>query len=187
VLLRGFIGVWSFGMDELAAKLKSEGYDADVYQHDQWPWIARQIERTYAGVARPEPLVIIGHSYGTDDSIRITRKLNEKNIKVNLLALIDPVTPQPIPGNVVRTVSYYQTRGWTDNLPWWRGVPVKLAPGAKGSLQNIDLNTDRQDLLEAHTVHSNIDENAKIHREILRMVAETCPLRSGKTPSRRSH
>ncbi len=180
VLLRGFVGIWSFGMDELCDKMKAEGIDADVYQHDQWPWIVRQITATYKGVAHPEPIVIVGHSYGVDHGIRIARELAKSNIKVDLLVFIDPVTPPRVPGNVVRTVNYYQSRGWTDNLPWWRGIPLEKEPGAAGSLQNVNIATDRRDLLEAHTNHSNIDENVKLHREIMQLVSKECPVRSGR-------
>lgn len=175
ICLRGFVGIWSFGMDEICEKLRAAGYDADVYQHDQWPWITRQITQTYKGVPNPEPLVIVGHSYGVDHGIRIAKELAKNNIRVDLLVMIDPVTPAPVPGNVVRTVNFYQSRGWTDNLPWWRGIPLEKEPGAPGTLQNINLTTDRRDLLEAHTNHSNIDENVKIHREIIQLVSRACP------------
>ncbi len=186
VVLRGFIGVWSFGMDELCDKLKADGYDADVYQHDQWPWIARQITQTYRNAPNPEPLVMIGHSYGVDHGIRIARELAKSNIKVDLLIFIDPVTPPRVPGNVVRTMNYYQSRGWTDNLPWWRGIPLEKEPGAAGALHNLNLATDRRDLLEKNTNHSNIDENVKLQREILQLVAKACPVRSERRAGRSS-
>ena len=40
-----------------------------------------------------EPLVLLWHSYGADDQIRVAQQLQKVGITVDLLIVIDPVTP----------------------------------------------------------------------------------------------
>src|SRR5438093_5505 len=78
-LLRGWIGIFSSGIDELTAKINESGVRANVYQDDQWRSLANTIKVKYAGVRDPEPLVLVGHSYGADDVIRVSRELQASN------------------------------------------------------------------------------------------------------------
>src|SRR4051794_11834407 len=160
-LLRGFVGIFSTGMDNLADKINQSGVQARVFQDEQWRSLADQIAQQYKG-HEAEPLILIGHSYGADDVIRIARKLDEQNIPVDLLVPVDPVTPPEVPKNVKLCVDLYQSNGVWDNLPWLRGVPVKQEKGATGVLVNANIRTDRKDLLEPGTDHFNIEKKAKL-------------------------
>jgi pimeloyl-ACP methyl ester carboxylesterase len=150
-----------------------------VFQDDQWKRLAAAIRKRHGdnGGTSREPLVLIGHSYGADDSIRIARELEKSGIDVDLLILMDPVTPPPVPLNVRACRNYYQSNGAADALPWLRGVAVKPAPEFVGRLDNIDLRRDRTDLLESKTNHFNIEKNEKLHAAIIEEVLATCPRR----------
>src|SRR5687767_8719344 len=91
-LLRGFIGVFSTGVDDLARQIDASGVRANVYQDDQWAALARTIAQKYKHARHAEPLVLIGHSYGADDVVRIARELDKANVPVDLLVTLDPVT-----------------------------------------------------------------------------------------------
>lgn len=184
-LLRGWNGLWSEGMDTLAKELLADGVDAHVYQQGQAGELADALlARTKAAPSPPEPLVLIGFSFGADESIRIARRLAEQRVPVDLLITIDPVTPPDIPPNARLCRNYYQSNGALDALPWLRGVPVRggggggSASGAAGGSTVVNVNLrDRQDLLEPNTGHSTIAANPKLHRAIRQDVLSVCPPR----------
>ncbi len=173
-ILRGLIGIWSLGLDGLGAKINAQGIHTVVFQDDQWPVLAMTLAKRYRNDPNPEPLVIIGHSYGADNALRITYNLNSYGIKVDLLITIDPVTPPHVPPNVKVALDYYETRGVTDNLPWWRGIPLKACSNFKGTLINNNLAGNRRDLRYGDTGHSGIEKDIKIHAEILQWLLKIC-------------
>jgi pimeloyl-ACP methyl ester carboxylesterase len=183
-LLRGFIGVFSTGIDHLGTEVNAAGVHGEVFQDDQWTVLAKAIAVKYRGHTDAEPLVLIGHSYGADDAINISRKLDEENIPVDLLVTLDPVTPQPVPKNVRLCVNLYQSNGIWDNLPWLRGIPLQQEPGSTGKLYNANIRTDRRDLLDPDVNHFNIEKKQKIHNEVLRTLLAVCPERQDWTVSR---
>ncbi|MDB5296927.1 MAG: hypothetical protein JWO31_2910 [Phycisphaerales bacterium] len=193
VLLRGWRDLWSDGIDQLAADLRARGLDAAEFKQSQSAdvgdaLLARAATEAHAapdaGSAagdpspRPAPLVLIGFSYGADDSIRNAARLAAAGRAVDLLVLIDPVTPPLVPANVRRCVNFYQSNGAWDALPWLRGVPVEAGPAGagadagtgatadRGRVTNVDLR-DRPDLLEPGTSHKTMAANPKLHAAIL--------------------
>jgi len=174
-LVRGWNGLWSEGIDALAAELRSKGVEAHVYQQSQAAALGdalldRERGRDPAG---REPLVLIGFSFGADETIRIAKTLAARGIPVDLLVTLDPVTPPSIPANVRDCRNFYQSNGVWDALPWLRGVPVRSAGDAQGVVSNTNLR-ERADLLEANTGHSTIAANPKLHRLIVQQVLSVC-------------
>ena len=180
-ILRGLIGIWSLGLDDLSKKINAAGIQATVFQDDQWHVLAQTIVSNYRGAKNPEPLILMGHSYGADNAIGIARILNSCHMKVDLLITLDPVTPPRVPPNVKVVLNYYASRGLADNLPWWRGIPLKADADFRGALFNFDLAVNRPDLQVKDFSHAEIERDEKIHAEILQWLTETCPPRK-KTP-----
>jgi pimeloyl-ACP methyl ester carboxylesterase len=180
-LLRGFIGIFSAGIDRLGEEVNEAGVHATVFQDDQWSAVADAIGKKYEHVTDPEPLVLIGHSYGADDAIRIARELKRRNVRVDLLVTLDPVTPPTVPSNVQRCVNLYESNGLWDTLPWLRGVPLERERSATTQLVNNNLRTDRPDLLEPNLDHFNIEKKQKVHQEVLKYVLLTCTSRANWT------
>jgi hypothetical protein len=175
-LVRGWNGLWSEGVDALAGEIRSGGVDAAVYQQGQAEALGGAILARYREAPRPEPLVLIGFSFGADESIRIARKLDAAGLPVDLLVTLDPVTPPQVPPNVRQCRNYYQSNGVWDALPWLRGVPVRGEGWDVGRVVNTNLR-DREDLLEPGTGHATIAANRKVHRAIVEQVLRTCPPR----------
>ncbi len=180
-LLRGFIGVFSTGIDSLGGKLNKQGISASVFQDDQWSSLATKIRERYSAAPNREPLILIGHSYGADDALRMARELNRDHITVDLLITLDPVTPPEVTSNVLKCINLYESNGVWDTLPWLRGVPVKKPDGSSTQLVNADIRTDRKDLLEPGLDHFNIEKKEKIHKEVISLVMATCPQRGSST------
>jgi hypothetical protein len=179
-LLRGWNGLWSEGLDSLAAELRAEGLDARVYQQGQARELGDALTSRYRETPTADPLVLVGFSFGADEAIRIARRLEESRIPVALLVTLDPVTPPPVPGNVVAGVNFYQSNGAWDVLPWLRGVPVKAHEPAAGEARvaNYDLR-ERADLADGETGHHTIAGNRKVREAVVREVLRACPPRRG--------
>src|SRR5438045_6473064 len=147
-LLRGFIGIWSYGINDIGKKIAASGIRASIYQEDQWGLLCDAIIHRYKDNPSHEPLVIIGHSYGADDSIKLAKKLREHNITIDLVITLDPVTPPKVPTNIRLCYNIYQP-GLLDMLPFFRGV--KLEAEDPHNLQNVNIRGERRDLLEPGT------------------------------------
>src|SRR5690349_20451022 len=76
-LIRGWNGLWSQGVDDLAAQLNAEGIEAHTYQQGQAAALGDAVRDRYRSAADPDPLVLVGFSFGADEAIRIARKLND--------------------------------------------------------------------------------------------------------------
>ena len=57
-LLRGFIGIWSFGINDITKKINDSGVRANVYQENQWDEVCNAIIAKYQNNPNNEPLVV---------------------------------------------------------------------------------------------------------------------------------
>ena len=154
-LLRGWFGVFSTGLDSLAAELRSKGIKAETVGHLAWRTTASKII-SYHASGKSSPLILVGHSQGANNVIDMARLLERENIPVDLLITLAPAMQDPIPGNVVRAINYYNSPGW--------GAPVTADAGYHGKLTNINLGGD------IGINHMAIDKNPKIQAEIERAI-----------------
>src|SRR5579884_668851 len=83
-LLRGFLNVFSLGMDDLAAKLQADGISATVMNHADFA--ASRIVTTF-NAGDHGPIVLIGHSLGADAIVDLANALARYNIPIALLVL----------------------------------------------------------------------------------------------------
>jgi hypothetical protein len=155
ILLRGWFGVFSTGLDEIADALKAKGIRAEVAGHLSWRTTVDDILRERAG-GKTDALVLIGHSQGANNVIDMARMLESKNVPVALLVTLAPYRQNPIPGNVTRAINYYQSSGW--------GEPITAGPGFRGTLSNIDVEED------STVSHINIDKSTLVQAGIAREI-----------------
>jgi len=155
VLVRGWFGVFSTGLDSLADELKAKGIKAELSGHLQWSAVVSNIVRERAAGSTP-PLVFVGHSQGANNVIDMARSLGTHNIPVDLLVTLAPFLQSPVPSNVMRAINYYQSPGW--------GAPLIPDRGFRGKIVNNDVANDWTIL------HVSIDKSAKIHGEVMREI-----------------
>ncbi len=154
-LLRGWFGVFSTGMDELAADLKTKGIKADAIGHLSWKSTVSKIVKDRAS-GKAFALVLVGHSQGANNVIEMAQALETHKIAVDLLVTLAPMLQEPVPPNVVRAMNYYQNPGW--------GAPLVAGRGFHGKLSNIDVSSDLT------ITHINIDKSARVQTEIARAI-----------------
>jgi pimeloyl-ACP methyl ester carboxylesterase len=155
ILLRGYLGLFSGGLDKLADELRAKGINAEVRKHLYWTTAVTDILRERAA-GRVDRLILIGHSQGGNDAIEIARALEISHVPVDLLVTFAPYGQKPVPANVARAINYYQHGGW--------GWPLIPEPGFPGKLVNFDLAGDPS------IFHFNIDNSSRIHAEVLREI-----------------
>lgn len=165
VLLRGLFNIFSYGMDDLAAKLERAGARTQVDNHAAWREIADAIAARARTGSMPRRLVLIGHSLGANDIFLLANRLGEARIAVDLMVSVDPTVQYSPPPNVRKVVNYYQSGNGF-------GVAVTASGGFRGVIVNADLHGNRRDLGSPEIGHASIDKSPAVHREIIRLVSE---------------
>jgi hypothetical protein len=153
VLLRGWFGVFSTGLDNIANQLRAQGIEAEVVGHMNWSTAVAEILRKRSA-GQTGPLVLVGHSQGANNVIDMARSLKSHNITVDLLVTISPLMQNPIPANVVKAINYYP--------PVW-GAAVAADRGFHGKIANFELANES-------ITHMNITESTKLQKEIVREI-----------------
>lgn len=171
-LLRGLFNVFSLGMDDIGESLNEKGVRAGVYSGPSWRKLAEQILVRHELGDQERPLVISGHSYGADDSIRLARELDQYGVAVDALVLLDPTIPPKIPANVRHCVNIYRSSPSTDWMPWLRGVPVETE-GRSTQVVNRDIRKSGTNAaLQDEVNHFNIEENPTIQQMVLKEILD---------------
>ena len=152
ILLRGWFGVFSTGLDRIADQLKALGIQAEVAGHLNWSNEVADILRDRAA-GHSGPLVLVGHSQGANNVIDMARSLQAYNVTIDLMVTLSPFMQNPVPANVVKAIDYYQGPGW--------GQPLEADRGFHGKIVNINLVDDPT------ISHIGMDKSTKVQAEIV--------------------
>jgi hypothetical protein len=156
ILLRGWFGVFSTGLDSIADQLKAQGIEVEVAGHLYWSTALTEILRERS-TGQTRLLVLVGHSQGANNVINMARALQSHDIRVDLLVTISPFLQNSIPANVVKAINYYQAPGW--------GQAVEGDRGFHGKIMNVNLVGDMT------ITHITIDKSQKVQAEIVHEIA----------------
>lgn len=152
-LLRGWLDVFSTGMDDLTVKLNRRGIRATVHGHMDYYILAESIAKRYRD-GEKENVVIIGHSLGANAAVQMAQRLGDHKIPVPLVITYDPTVVVYATPNVAHVVNFYQSNnGW--------GTRVASVQGFNGKLDNLDL------AREAELGHTGIDKSNKLHMQTI--------------------
>ncbi len=154
ILLRGLANFFSTGLNTLTAQLRTAGYDASVHNHVEG---RRLVEQTVAAVnagTLVRPLVLIGHSFGADEVLRMGGMLGTANVPVDLIITFDPTVIEVVPAGPRRVVNFYQQRD-----PLSRRLTA--GPGFSGTIENR--------LVQGES-HLSIEKAARLHIEVLEII-----------------
>jgi hypothetical protein len=165
-LLRGFLNVFSLGMDDLATKLQANGISATVMNHADADFIASRILTAY-NAGDHGPIVLIGHSLGADAIVDVASTLARYNVPVALLVLFDGTEAHQIPVNVASAVNYTKHFMITPQF------------GSHSSISNVDLSGD------AAIDHLSIDTAPALQTQTLNYVLQAASAVPREPVSRR--
>lgn len=170
--MRGLLNVFSRGMDVMAKRLRSKGYDAVSYNHSNWQLVANDIVKRAKRKQVSYPIIIMGHSLGGNEASTMANYLGQRGIKVAYVATYDPTEARSVGKNIGTVVNYY--------LPNGRNV-IKRRKGFKGKLKNINVSniTDIK--------HTNIEKNRKLQQNSYKKIsALTKKLKKSASKKRKS-
>lgn len=92
--------------------------------------LASQIQIADLDGELQRPLILVGHSHGADNAIRLAIELDRRGVEVDLLVLLDATTPPAIPESVVNCLHLYRPTVFGSVAPFlFAGNPVKLEAG----------------------------------------------------------
>ncbi|GGJ43036.1 hypothetical protein GCM10011320_58230 [Neoroseomonas lacus] len=154
MLLRGLMNIFSTGMDSLGAKLHQAGWHATVHNHIAWNELADALHTAAHQVQLCGPLVVVGHSLGGDDAIRLSGNLGTRGVEVDMLVTFDPTLLGAVLPGPRLVVNYFQTTGL------W-GRQLQPSAGFTGRIENVPV--DRG--LMAN--HFTIDKDPVLHADVL--------------------
>lgn len=151
VLLRGLANVFSTGLNVLTARLRAAGYDARVHNHVEWPRLAAEILAEERAGRLPHPLVLVGHSLGADDALRMAARLGEQGLAPDLVITFDPTAVRQVPPGPRKVLNFHQEGDTFSRM---------LGPGDgfAGLVENRPV---------AGETHLSIEKSARLHAEVL--------------------
>lgn len=169
-MFRGLFGIFSLGIDKLAAKLRGAGYEPSILGWEQWGLASNEI---IANQRRGDTghTILIGHSLGSNSTVQLANSVASEKIPIDLIVTFDMTQPLAVPANVERFINFYQNNGV--------GRRAVAGPGFQGDLSNVDLSAD-------HSLdHLNIDESEKLQLLVVNHVFDVTLQQTQQVPARR--
>ena len=151
-LMRGFLNVFSLGMDSLAAELRRSGISATVGSYAEWQEAARQIAANYKA-GRRGPIVLVGHSFGADAVMDMGQYLGEMGVPVALIVPFDGTYSHAASANVAHVLNIYRSAD----------AKITRGPGFHGELTNYYVS-------DAGVGHTNIDKVPRLHSIVINKI-----------------
>ncbi len=154
-MIRGFLNVFSDGMNQMTKQLRAKGIRARAISNGAWQDVANDIIRRSKQKKVSYPIVIAGHSLGGVEAPRFANALGKAGVPVELVIGLDPGFPQPPAFNkgAKRVVNY--------KIP--SGKNYRRGAGFKGSIRTIDVS-------KYGTDHVGIDKNKSVQSLVIREI-----------------
>ena len=159
VIFRGYLNVFSRGMDKIANDLKAQGIPVVLDNHSHWQPVADEIIKEFrTNPDKVKPVIIIGHSLGGNASMVAANWLVHNGVPVRLVVVFDAVGQTHLAEKGVQEViNFYKPKGSA-------GQQMRPGPGFTGVIDNVDL-TQRQEI-----DHLNIDKNPVLQAEVMEKI-----------------
>jgi hypothetical protein len=164
-LTRGLVAEYSLGMNRLADKLEELGIQTRVIDKPDYEDAQSEIVNTYQESGGTLQFFIIGHSWGSDDAIRIAAELDADDVPIRLVVVLDAGLPPGVSDNVEKCTCYYIPTPAGETAPFvFAGHPISLAPdNSRTVLDNIPFTTETYGDMVGCATHFNVDVNSFAH------------------------
>lgn len=159
----GGLGVFSTGMKELSAAVQTT-YHIPA-PSDMWynaGGVTRSIITYYRQHKTHRPIILVGHSLGANEQIKVARNLDKVGIPVALLVTVDAVSQTIVPPNVKHAMNFYKS-GY---VPMFSGLKLRAVNPEKTQIDNINVVT----LKDVQVNHFTIDKNPVVQAMIMEEV-----------------
>ncbi|WP_040534083.1 hypothetical protein [Legionella drancourtii] len=156
----GGLGVFSTGMKELSSSVVDK-YDIPA-PSSMWynaGNVSRSIVTYYYKHKNHRPIILVGHSLGANEQIKVARNLDKLGIPVDLLVTVDAVSQTVVPPNVKHVMNFYKP-GY---VPMFSGLKLRAIEPDKTRLENINVST----LKGVAVNHFTIDKDPVVQAMIM--------------------
>lgn len=158
--MRGGLGIFSIGMNQLrdttASEFQISSYSTMWYNAGD---VTRFIVNRYYEKKDHSPVILVGHSLGANEQIKVARNLNDVGIPVALLVTVDAVSQTIVPPNVQHALNLYKV-GY---VPMFSGLKLRAVNSKSTYVENINVDT----LKEVKVNHFTIDKDKVVQAIIL--------------------
>jgi len=128
--IRGFMNVFSPGIDQLASELRQRGISDRGLQPSVMV-LDRFRGHRGSKSGQISSIALVGHSLGAAAVVDVAKRLREAGLRVAFMATLDPVAAGQASGNVRRLENYYLSNGI--------GSSIHTDSSFHGQVQNVDL------------------------------------------------
>lgn len=157
-MIRGFLNVFSDGMNQMTRQLTSKGIRARAISNGAWRDVANDIIRRAKQKKVSFPIVIAGHSLGGVEAPSFANALGAAGVPVELVIGLDPGFSQPpsFRKGAKRVVNYKIPSGKN----YYRG------PGFSGTITTVDVS-------KYGTDHVGIDKDRRVQKLVIAQIRKT--------------
>jgi hypothetical protein len=158
--MRGGLGIFSKGMNQLrdsvAEKYHISSRSTMWYNAGE---VSRNIINRYYKQKEHRPIILVGHSLGANEQIKVARNLNDAGVPVALLVTVDAVSQTIVPPNVKQVLNVYKP-GY---VPMFSGLKLRAVNPEKTNIENVNVDL----LKEVNVNHFTIDKDKVVQAMIL--------------------
>ena len=178
VIVRGNVGYWP-DCNSFVENLNREDCAATVIRGWEVNRTADKIVATRQSGDEPRPMVLIGYSRGANDAIRLSRRLQNNGIQVDMLILMETAAQDSVPANVAACLNIYKSSPIAEDwVPAFQGLPVTVE-SPHTELVNYNLRYHDETASATSLVQFAVCQNPNVQGMIADRVAQT--LRPEKT------
>ena len=132
----GGLGLFSTGMRTLSGTVVEE---CNIpAPSDMWynaGDVTRSIVAYYQKHKQHRPIILVGHSLGANEQIKVARNLDKLGISVDLLVTVDAVSQTIVPPNVKHAMNFYKP-GF---VPMFSGLKLRDVNPEQTHIDNINV------------------------------------------------
>lgn len=161
--MRGGLGIFSIGMNQLQTEVtKRFKVPASSSMWYNAGNVSRSIITYHYTHNSQRPVILVGHSLGANEQIKVARNLGKVGIPVALLVTVDAVSPTYVPSNVKYVLNIYKP-GF---VPMFSGRILNADNPHKTQIENLNVNT----LKGIQVNHFTLDKDKQLQARILNRI-----------------
>lgn len=161
--MRGGLGIFSIGMNQLQTTVtKRFNIPASSSMWYNAGNVSRSIITYHYTHKSHRPVILVGHSLGANEQIKVARNLGKVGIPVALLVTVDAVSPTYVPSNVQYVLNIYKP-GY---VPMFSGRILHADNPGKTHIENLNVNT----LKGMQVNHFTLDKDKQVQARILNRI-----------------
>lgn len=152
-MIRGFLNVFSNGMNQMTRSLRRLGIRASAHSNGDWRGLAANIIKRHKQGRVSFPIIIVGHSLGGVEAPNFANRLGSAGIPTSLVIGLDPGFDRPnaFRRGAKQVINY--------KIP--SGHRYRRGLGFDGSISNINI---------SGVDHVGIDKDRKVQRLVINRI-----------------